>query len=126
MKLAKPKTPPVDLVFRAFSDRTRLRILNLLRTGGETCVCDLVSVLGVPQPTASRHLAYLKRAGLVTARKQGLWQYYSLSPTRSPFHAKMLECLATCFTDVPELARDAARLTKSKWCPGGAGSDCCG
>ena len=62
MKALK-KATPVDLVFRAFSDRTRLRILHLLR-GGELCVCDLVKVLDVPQPKASRHLAYLRRAGL--------------------------------------------------------------
>ena len=60
----KTLTPPVDFMFRAFSDRTRLRILHLLR-GGELCVCDLVEVLGVPQPKASRHLAYLRKAGLV-------------------------------------------------------------
>ena len=51
-------------MFRAFSDRTRLRLLHLLR-GGEGCVCDLVRVLGVPQPKVSRHLAYLRKAGLV-------------------------------------------------------------
>ena len=54
----------VDVMFRAFSDRTRLRILHMLR-GGELCVCDIVAVLGVPQPKASRHLAYLRKAGLV-------------------------------------------------------------
>ena len=52
---------PVDRMFRAFSDRTRLRILHLLR-GGELCVCDLVAVIDVPQPKISRHLAYLRRA----------------------------------------------------------------
>ncbi|HLL88285.1 MAG TPA: metalloregulator ArsR/SmtB family transcription factor, partial [Tepidisphaeraceae bacterium] len=59
----------VDVMFRAFSDRTRLRLLHLLRAaGGEVCVCDLVRVLGAPQPKVSRHLAYLRRAKLVTAR----------------------------------------------------------
>src|SRR5688500_256294 len=112
MKLkALKKATPVDLVFRAFSDRTRLRILHLLR-GGELCVCDLVKVLDVPQPKASRHLAYLRRAGLVTARKEGLWMHYSLAPARSVFHQKLLDCLACCFADVPELARDDARLSR--------------
>ena len=65
---------PVDRLFRAVSDRTRLRILHLLQDG-ELCVCDLVSVLRVPQPTASRHLAYLRRAGLVQVRKDKSWSY---------------------------------------------------
>ena len=74
-------SPTVDLLFRAFADRTRLRILHML-ADGELCVCDIVGVLGVPQPKASRHLAYLRRAGLVTARKEGLWSYYRLAPAR--------------------------------------------
>ncbi len=109
-------------MFRAFSDRTRLRILNLLRTG-ETCVCDLQSVLDVPQPKVSRHLAYLRKAVLVKARKQGLWSYYTLAPSKSPFHAKLLECLGCCFNDVPELARDIKKLKRSG-CTGFP--DCCG
>ncbi len=106
------KTKPIqraDVTFRAFSDPTRLRILHLLR-GGELCVCDLVEVLGVPQPKASRHLAYLRKAGLVLARKQGLWSYYSLAPARDALHERLLDCLTSCFQDVPELAKDARRL----------------
>jgi ArsR family transcriptional regulator len=103
---------PVDRLFRAFSDRTRLRILHLLQDG-ELCVCDLTSVLRVPQPTASRHLAYLRRAGLVTVRKEQSWAYYSLAEPRNSFHAKLLECLRCCFSEVPELARDATRRSKS-------------
>ena len=108
----------VDQMFRAFSDRTRLRILHMLR-GGELCVCDIVDVLRVPQPKASRHLAYLRKAGLVTARKDGLWSYYSLAPARNAFHEKMLDCLACCFGSVPELARDAKRLGRTR-----CGDDC--
>ena len=118
----KSKASSVDAMFRAFSDRTRLRILHLLGTG-ETCVCDLQAVLGVPQPKVSRHLAYLRRAGLVKVRKDGLWSYYSLAPARSAFHAKLLECLGCCFRDVPELAADARRLRRSEC---SRGSDCCG
>ena len=103
---------PVDRLFRAFSDRTRLRILHLL-LDGELCVCDLVSILRVPQPTASRHLAYLRRAGLVHVRKEQSWSYYSLADARNSFHAKLLECLRTCFTEVPELARDNTRRAKA-------------
>jgi len=119
--IAATKTAPVDLLFRAFADRTRLRILHLLRGGGEVCVCDLQNVLRVPQAKVSRHLAYLRRAGLVRARKQGLWSYYTLAPARDALHRKLLDCVATCFTDSPELARDAARL---KRCCGDAGRCC--
>jgi len=110
--LTKSARLPLETVFRAMSDRTRLRILNLLG-GGELCVCDLVDVLDVPQPTASRHLAYLRRAGLVLARKEGLWRYYRLSPSTSTFHEKLLECLAACEGAEPMLAKDRKRLRKS-------------
>lgn len=110
MKL-KVSVNSVDRMFRAFSDRTRLRILHLLRSG-ELCVCDLVTIIDAPQPKISRHLAYLRRAGLVTARKDGLWSHYKLSPAQSAFHKNLLECLANCFHDVPELAADAELLKK--------------
>jgi ArsR family transcriptional regulator len=112
---ATKSTSRVDLLFRAFSDRTRLRILSMLRDG-ELCVCHIVNVLGVPQPKASRHLAYLRRAGLVTSRKQGQWAYYQLAPARNAFHQKILACLESCFGDVPELATDQKKLARSKSC----------
>jgi ArsR family transcriptional regulator len=110
-------------MFRAFSDRTRLRVLYLLRHG-EICVGDLVELLHIEQPKASRHLSYLRRAGLVEVRKAGLWSYYRLAPADDPFHAKLLECLACCFAEVPEIRKDqarAARLRRSgACCPGSA------
>lgn len=115
--------PSVDRIFRAFADRTRLRVLHLLQPG-ELCVCDLVEALDVPQPKVSRHLAYLRRAGLVRARKQGLWSYYRLAAPSSDFHRKLLECLACCFRDVPELAQDSRRLGK-RWQSCGSIGDCC-
>jgi len=108
----------VDRIFRAFSDRTRLRILSLLKQG-ELCVGDLVEILKVPQPKVSRHLAYLRKAGLVQTREAGLWIFYSLAPAETPFHRKMIECLGACFGDVPEIARDAGKartLKKSGGC----------
>ncbi|MFN3484928.1 MAG: ArsR/SmtB family transcription factor [Planctomycetota bacterium] len=98
----------VHLAFQAFSDRTRLRILSLLRQG-ELCVGDLVTLLRVPQPKVSRHLAYLRKAGLVQARKAGPWSFYRLAPAATPFHGRLLECLAACLGEVPELVRDAGR-----------------
>lgn len=103
-------TDKVDLVFRAFSDRTRLRILNLLGERPEICVCDLMRVLDLPQAKVSRHLAYLRRAGLVAARRDGQWSHYRLIPARSPFHAKVLECLGSCLSEVPTLQGDRERL----------------
>ncbi len=109
----------VDAMFRAFSDRTRLRILHILR-GGELCVGDIVESLRAPQPRISRHLAYLRKAHLVVVRKSGLWSHYSLAPAKTPFHRKLLECLGKCFTEVPELQADQARAAKIR-----ASGGCC-
>jgi ArsR family transcriptional regulator, arsenate/arsenite/antimonite-responsive transcriptional repressor len=107
----------IDRIFRALSDRTRLRILHLLLPG-ELCVCHLVDVLDLPQPKVSRHLAYLRSAGLVIARKEGLWNYYRLAPAKSEFHQKLLQCLESGFREMSEPARDAEQLKKSirQWC----------
>jgi ArsR family transcriptional regulator len=109
----------VDAMFRAFSDRTRLRILHVLR-GGELCVGDIVESLRAPQPRISRHLAYLRKAHLVQVRKAGLWCHYSLTPAGTPFHRKLLECLDKCFGEVPELKADEARAAKIR-----ASGGCC-
>jgi len=101
----------VDLMFRAFSDRTRLRILHVL-CGGELCVGDIVASLRAPQPRISRHLAYLRKAHLVVVRKSGLWSHYSLAPAKTPFHRKLLDCLGKCFAEVPELQADEVQSMK--------------
>jgi ArsR family transcriptional regulator len=80
---------PVERVFRALSDVTRVRILHLLREGA-LCVGDLVSVLRIPQPTASRHLAYLRESGLVIDERRGQWSFYKVTPARTEFHARVL------------------------------------
>jgi ArsR family transcriptional regulator, arsenate/arsenite/antimonite-responsive transcriptional repressor len=102
---------PVDRMFRAFSDPTRLRILHLLLPG-ELCVCDIVNTLRIPQPMASRHLAYLKKSGLVEGRRDGLWIHYKLATPQTAFHRKLIECLGCCFQDVAQLAKDSRQLTK--------------
>src|SRR6516225_7073381 len=113
----------IDLMFRAFSDKTRLRILSLLQAG-ECCVGDLVTILDIEQPSASRHLAYLRRSGLVVVRKAGQWSYYALAPALGEFHAKLLECLACCFGEVPQIRSDRAQAQKVRkaggCCPGEA------
>jgi ArsR family transcriptional regulator len=120
MKRKEP-SERIDLMFRAFCDQTRLRILNVLKDG-ELCVNDIVEILQVPQPRVSRHLAYLRKAGLVEVRKDGLWCHYSLAPARSPFHGSLLDCVVTCFREVSEIRADRARAAKIRrsggCCPG--------
>jgi ArsR family transcriptional regulator len=101
----------IDLMFRAFSDQTRLRILHVL-LGGELRVGDVVEILRAPQPRISRHLAYLRKANLVVVRKSGPWSRYSLASATTPFHQKLLECLENCFSEVPELKADTVRAAK--------------
>lgn len=113
-EMADTGTEPItgiDLMFRAFSDRTRLRVLHVL-LGGELCVGDIVEILRAPQPRISRHLAYLRKAHLVVVRKSSVWSHYSLAPANTPFHRELLECLAKCFGEVPELKADNARAAK--------------
>jgi ArsR family transcriptional regulator len=102
-----------DAKFRAFSDVTRLRILHLLQDG-ELCVNDLVAIIDVPQPTASRHLAYLRKAELVTTRKDGQWIFYALAQAKNLFQRNLLACLSTCFEELPEIKKDAKRLARLK------------
>lgn len=116
--MPKTQAPDPGSLLAAFAHPTRLRILNLLHAG-DLCVGDIVRLLDVPQPTASRHLGQLREAGLVSSRKEGLWIYYALAEPGSPFHAKLVECLACCFREVPELAADltaARRLAKQGGC----------
>lgn len=102
-----------DQLFRAFADQTRLRILHLL-SDGEICVCDIMGVLQAPQPKVSRHLGYLKRAGLVVDRKQGLWRYYSLAPATGALHKSLVGCVNGCLEDFPALRRDDRKLRALK------------
>lgn len=102
-----------DRLFRAVADSTRLRLLALLREG-ESCVCDLVAAIGAPQPKISRHLAYLRRAGLVKARKKGLWVHYKLAPAQGILHRKLLECLTCCGGSAPPAERDRQRLYRAR------------
>lgn len=103
---------PADRMFRAFADETRLRILNLLARRRELCVCDIQSILGVSQPKVSRHLAYLRSAGLVNVRKEGLWKHYSLTRAESGFHRGLIGCLRGCFSEVKTLRQDLKTLKK--------------
>lgn len=100
-------------LFKAFSDETRLRILNLLARRAH-CVCEFQSILCVPQPRISRHLAYLRRSGLVDVSKCGKWATYSLAKSRNNVHAALVGCIKGCFRDIEFLQRDIARARKIK------------
>jgi len=102
-----------DQLFKAFSDETRLRILNLLAQR-DHCVCEFQSILRVPQPTISRHLAYLRRTGLVEVERHGKMIMYSLAEPANPVHAALLRCVRGCFQEIDFLQRDIERGKKTK------------
>jgi ArsR family transcriptional regulator len=83
-------------LFAALADPTRLRLLNLM-AGREVCVCHFVEILGQSQPKISRHLAYLRRAGLVAARREGKWMHYRIRPTADPETAAVLASVLLSF-----------------------------
>lgn len=82
----------LDKFFAALADRTRLRLLNLMREG-EVCVCFFAETLNTNNPKISRHLSYLKRAGLVTGRRDGKWIHYSLNLPKDPHITEILDSL---------------------------------
>jgi ArsR family transcriptional regulator, arsenate/arsenite/antimonite-responsive transcriptional repressor len=97
-------------VFKALSDESRLRIMNLLYFSGELCVCDIEEVMGFTQTKVSRHLAYLRRAGLVDDRRKGLWMLYSIAKPRSQEQQKILTFLADLLQSNEVAQKDAKRL----------------
>jgi ArsR family transcriptional regulator len=99
----------LERVFRALGDGTRLRILALLGAG-ETCVCHIHEGLRLPQPKVSRHLAYLRRAGLVRTRKQGQWVHYRLADHADAVVRTVVATVGHCLEHVQETPRDRAQL----------------
>jgi ArsR family transcriptional regulator len=95
--------------FKALADETRLRILALLNEG-ELCVCDLMAILDLPQSTVSRHLAYLRNAGWVEDRRQGIWMYYRLAGGGEAFFRDLLQVLGTHLPKQPQAERDRQAL----------------
>jgi len=95
--------------FSALADRTRLRLLNLMRDA-EVCVCYFVEILGSPQPTISRHLAYLRRAGIVSARREATWVHYRIVRPAAPAAAKVLDDVLGWLAADPEMQADYKRL----------------
>ena len=104
----------LDRLLKALADPTRLRIVGLLQAG-EVCVCHLHDSLKIPQPRASRHLAYLRKAGVVEADKRGLWVYYRLA--KQPAVAQtLLDAARHCVSHLVITQRDLKRLETETGC----------
>ena len=120
----------MESLFKALADATRLRILGLL-LAGEVCVCDIHESLKIPQSKASRHLAYLRRSGLVETRRDGLWIHYRLGKLADPVLATIGDAVRHALTHIDTVRRDGERLLKRTGCcvpaPGEViGVSCCG
>ena len=100
-----------ELFFKALADQTRLRLLNLMGTD-EVCVCFFVEILKSNQPKISRHLAYLRKAGIVSARRQGTWMHYRIVEPANADAAMMLKAVRDWLSRDPEMQRDRQRLVK--------------
>jgi ArsR family transcriptional regulator len=99
----------MELLFKALADRTRLRLLNLM-AAGEVCVCFFVEVLGTNQPKISRHLAYLRRAGVVAARREGKWMHYRISTPEDSHAARVFSEVITWLGENRDMQKDRARM----------------
>ena len=99
----------LDLLFSALADKTRLRLLNLMGPG-ELCVCFLVESLATNQPKISRHLAYLRRAGIVGARRDGKWMHYRIVEPSDPAASRILKEVLSALAEDPEMQRDRETL----------------
>lgn len=99
------------LFFRALADETRLRLLNLMGDG-EVCVCFFVEVLKVNQPKISRHLAYLRRAGVVAARREGKWMHYRIVEPPGEHAARIFREVRAWLKEDALMRRDRERLVR--------------
>lgn len=95
--------------FRALADETRLRIMALLLASGELCVCDIAATLQLPQSTVSRHLAYLKNAGWVIDRREGVWIIYSVIADND-MKKQVANVLKERLPDLTSVAEDIKRI----------------
>lgn len=105
----------MNKALKALADPTRMRILGLL-AGGQVCVCHIHDALGIPQPTASRHLAYLRKTGLVDSRREGQWVYYTLAELPDETLRTLVNTVTHCAGHVETIARDRKRLEHATGC----------
>jgi ArsR family transcriptional regulator, arsenate/arsenite/antimonite-responsive transcriptional repressor len=102
----------LENVFKGLADKTRLRILALLGNN-EVCVCHIHDSLGLPQPTVSRHLAYLRKSGLVAARRDGVWMHYQVSKALSPLARGIVGAAVDALRRVPATNQDRKQFQRS-------------
>lgn len=101
----------METLFLALADKTRLRLLNLMR-GDEVCVCYFTEVLGESQPKISRHLAYLRNAKIVSARREGKWMNYKIEFPENVSAAKLLENTLEWLKQQENMQDDYDKLAK--------------
>jgi ArsR family transcriptional regulator, arsenate/arsenite/antimonite-responsive transcriptional repressor len=106
----------LDVLFRALADTTRLRLLNLI-ADREICVCYFVEILKTSQPKISRHLAYLRKAGIVASRREGKWMHYRLTTPNDDVASRILRETLRHLREKPEMKRDVARLSSACCAP---------
>ena len=109
---SKTAAEALEELFQALGDRTRVRLLNLM-SDGEVCVCFFVEVLDEPQPKISRHLAYLRSSGLVTARREGKWAHYTITPPEHATVREVFENVIASLKEDRELQRDRLALARA-------------
>jgi ArsR family transcriptional regulator, arsenate/arsenite/antimonite-responsive transcriptional repressor len=109
---SRVKSPDLVPLFAALADRTRLRLLNLIG-GREVCVCYLVEILRQGQPKISRHLAYLRKAGVVAARREGKWMHYRVESPVDAAAASLLDAVFESFKSDREMQSDLSRLSRA-------------
>src|SRR3977135_633049 len=105
------KTYNIEFLFKALADGTRLRLISLLGDS-EVCVCFLVAILKTSQPKISRHLAYLRRASIVAARRDGKWMHYSLVEPPDEHAARIFRTVRASLAEHPEFRGDREKLMK--------------
>jgi ArsR family transcriptional regulator len=101
----------IEELFKALADRTRLRLINLMGDD-EVCVCFFVEVLKLNQPKISRHLAYLRRAGVVSSRRDGKWMHYRIVEPPDPRAANIFREVRASLANDTGMKRDRARLAQ--------------
>jgi ArsR family transcriptional regulator len=110
------KPVPLDGLFAALADNTRLRLLNLM-AGREVCVCYFVEILRQGQPKISRHLAYLRNAGIVAARREGKWMHYRITPPTDSAAASILDTTLASLSGDKQMQADLAKLDRACCAP---------
>ena len=113
---ARAKDFNFERFFQALGDNTRLRLLNLMGDQ-EICVCYFVEILGQSQPKISRHLAYLRNAGIVSARRDGKWMHYRIAMPPNEGAAKVLRQILESFKEEKSMQGDRAKLSKACCAP---------